>query len=341
MKFYQINRIVIILFFFIAFFSCNDQKEIQESRISSHTIIESIHTKLANIIGVHDTLAMIATPRADKLVKIYNCKTGKKICNVGNKGKGPHEFISPRTNNFTNRLTIFDVNLKKIGIYTLSDSLLNNKNDPPKVRTIQNFKNNNWNRVIEYDYNKFIGLSYDSEQPFTLFNANKIIGKFGHFPIKEKITNKRRVFQGVLEYCPKKKLLLYSCLDVGYIALYKIKNDKLKFLWENYFLETKYNINNNKQLKWNKNQEKGLNDATISKDYIVGTLKKGAEQDHITKDAETAPKHMFVFDIKTGELQKKYILDYPVVFLSSNYRSNNAYCIGLTPDFSLLRYKLE
>jgi hypothetical protein len=334
---------IIICSIIITNTSCQQQKDIEKRKIDSKTIISSIPARIVQVTHIKDSLAIFERPMENQFIELYNLNTTKKIASVGKKGKGPGEFVTPSLDGlFNNRITILDENLNKCGIFSLNNILTKEKDLVKTIKLNEYTNNARLVYISEYNENQFIGASYFTEQPFMLFNSNGITKKFGKYPIEGEINNKPQVFQGDFYYDSQRKLLLYSSFNIGYIALYNIENEiNAKMVWENYYLDKDYHLND-KKLKWNSSQDRGFFDVTISKDYVIGLLKKNAKQKDLMRNAESAPRHMLVFKINTGTLTKEYNLDKPVASVACESHKNNiAYCVGFNPDWCLLKYKID
>ena len=236
------------------------------------------------------------------------------LCNFGNKGQGPKEFITPFSLQYINESTVgcYDVTLKRF--YELSIS----QNCPQfDILSTTTFLFD-WNfKVIKTAYNNILGIGPYENEMFILFDSDgEKINSFFEFPYKdtdEKRMNKNKgramAYQGNISANPNKTKFIYAAFSCDIIHFYEIKENeiilirKIENSYPEYLVEEKGGGIGAAVKTTNK---RGYIDTYTTDKYIYLLYSGKSFSEHQDKAFETDILRIYDWD---GNLQKNIKLD--------------------------------
>jgi hypothetical protein len=337
------KRILIITLHIILLSCSNNKKPIQEQTIYHNAISDEIFIgRGGNMIFLSDSIIVGIDDNRANLFFRLNCNI-PSICNFGNKGQGPDDFIAPFSIQRINANTIacFDALLKHYSEIELSDDCAFKKKNKIFFPEL-NF------RVIKTIQDKYIGLGLYDKNMFILFDSvGNTINSFFEYPYRDKkeksVANRLRAmaYQGVIEASPDKTKFIYTTDRSDIIHFYEIEEDTVKIIKK---------IENSYPDYVTEEGAKGFS-APIKKENIVcyvcafatnkyvyllysGTSFADANVKAFT-DAET----IFVYDWK-GNLKSAYHLDIPCLAFCVTSDDTRIWAIANDPDPKIVYFGL-
>ncbi|MDR1371917.1 MAG: TolB-like 6-bladed beta-propeller domain-containing protein [Dysgonamonadaceae bacterium] len=330
-------KYILIIILQVVVLSCsNSNKPVQEQELLHKTISEEIFIGRGGIMTLlSDSIIVGIDDNTEKcFFRLNNNLSNLSICNFGNKGQGPDDFIFPSSIQRINENTMgcYDAALNKYSEIELSgDCIFKTKN---KI----NFSELNF-RVIKIKQGKYIGLGLYSESMFMLFDSvGTAIKSFFEYPYKDKdeksIENRLRAmaYQGFIAANPDKTKFIYTTDRGNIIHFYDIVNDTVKIIkkiensYPNYVTE----VNDHGFSAPLKKSNKTCYVCAFTTGKYVYLLYSGktfAEASLNAFNGET----IFVYDW-TGELKSACHLDIPCSYfcVSSDYK--RLWAIANDPD---------
>ena len=272
----------------MAMLSSCSEKNVEVQRISNQAykvVSDSIYSRMPGSILYQEGIVYWQdVPAFEKFVHAIDVKTQTEIISFANKGEGPHDFTAPE-------LSL----APEVGLY------INDGNKPLKIlyqiddranlsTQIRKYENNPMaTRLLHLDNGATLFLCPDKKELFHIHGENTPDISFGERPIKDEISNAYDVFQGNVNYHPKKKMLVYSNLTFPYLAIYKHSADgnwsrtsELKEDWD-------YTISEGK-LRNSPEGKKWLNNVSINVQKGDKILIKASNSMRFTEIVDTLKK---------------------------------------------------
>lgn len=262
----------LVILFFMLLASCRGVKQHQQEGIDLTSSVEILPEIVSKDIMMTPPVQMLAdseflifmAPGMEHSILFLDRNT-KNIYHWGQMGNGPDDFISPKCiRQKDNRLTVYDVNLRKAVEYEvhLSDSVHLNPIKRQRVQT----DSINLIDLHTMDNELTVGLvGIGCPNLFVLLDEKmKLMKSFGDFPMeglpKE---NYLSVYGNLVSY---KNKLFYACLPTGYIVCYGIdEKGNIEKEWEYFLTKPSFDAGRG---KWTSDNKNGIYDIKATKDYI-------------------------------------------------------------------------
>jgi hypothetical protein len=320
-----------LMLFFVN--ACNNENIPRGELAYNQVIAEDLFTMFPGTLRVTSKHILLQNPfNRDAFLQVYDRQTGEELFSAGTIGQGPGDWNNPNISNVINdTFVVYDVFLKKYAFVDVNT--ITSVSDPALIQKAEM----DLYQFVFLDKSHFIVANWKETHPFEMFSNGQRIA-CGKYPLKEPVQNTADRFQGILHIHPQRELFIYATIANPYIALYQIRKDNLKLIWENQFKSPQYTITEN-QLQWGNEQPDGVSDVAFLKDYIV-CLVKDFKSEAKGRDVKAAPKAVYVFDYE-GKLV--HIFDLPVhsVRLAADAKTNLFYSVALEPYYSIVTYDLS
>ena len=326
----------------MAMLSSCSEKNVEVQRISNQAykvVSDSIYSRMPGSILYQDGIVYwLDVPAFEKFVHAIDVKTQTEIISFANKGEGPHDFTAPELSLASDGgLYINDGNkpleiLYQIDGANLSTQIRKNENNPMATR------------LLHLDNGATLFLCPDKNELFHIHGENTPDISFGERPIKDEINNAYNVFQGNVNYHPKKKMLVYSNLTFPYLAVYKHSADgnwsrtnELKEDWD-------YTISEG-ELRYSPEGKKAAMEMALTDDYIV-LLQRDTQVEETVSSKERGrsmallPHSLFIYDYDL-QLRKIVNMPFPMLRLCGDVETNTVYAMCVNPEFELINIDLE
>lgn len=327
----------------IAILSSCSGKNVEVQRISNQAykvVSDSIYSRMPGSIFYQDGIVYWQdVPAFEKFVHAIDVKTQTEIISFANKGEGPHDFTAPELSLAPEvGLYINDGNKPLEILYQIDDRA----NLSTQIRKYEN--NPMATRLLHLDNGATLFLCPDKNELFHIHGEDTPDISFGERPIKDEISNAYDVFQGNVNYHPKKKMLVYSNLTFPYLAIYKHSADgnwsrtnELKEDWD-------YTISEG-ELRYSPEGKKAAMEMALTDDYIV-LLQRDTQVEETVSSKERGrsmallPHSLFIYDY---DLQLKKIINmpFPMLRLCGDAETNTVYAMCVNPEFELISIDLE
>ena len=337
------KHIQYILFIAIAMFSSCSEKNGEVQRISNQAykvISDSIYSRMPGTILYQDGIVYWQdVPSFEKFIHAIDVKTQSEITSFANRGKGPHDFTAPELSLAPEGGLYINDGNKPLEILYQIDA---RSNLSTQIRKYEN--NPIATRLLHLDNGTTLFLCPDKNELFHIHREDNTDISFGERPIGERINNAYDVFQGNLNYHPKKKMLVYSNLTFPYLAIYKHSADgnwsrtsELKEDWD-------YTISEG-ELRYSPKGKKAAMEMALTDDYIV-LLQRDTQVEETVSSKERGrsmallPHSLFIYDY---DLQLKKIINmpFPMLRLCGDAETNTVYAMCVDPEFELISINLE
>ncbi|TKG94561.1 hypothetical protein EYV94_11470 [Puteibacter caeruleilacunae] len=322
-------------------FSQNIQFKV-EKNIKGEVVVKDLIIGGPSLLHVMDSLLFVQDVRnhGNKYLKVYNIEKGTLSKELGQRGRGPGELISPMisyTNPQNQQYYLRDKNAKKVHIFNLNDN-----SAPDSIIDLDFFKNN---AILDWRYlndSILLGNGWFKDSLIAIINfKSKQINFTQDFPLRPfdgPSMNIGRANAGVLKLTPDKKHLLYSCVDIGYLACYKIDGIRLEKQWDRWLSKPKYKLDGKRIVYHSKDNLLGCMDCCVTNNrvyciyegiptYMIGNM-----------DPKNSPKTIITFSMK-GEPLGKYHADRPIIRITPD-GNGGVYCVSEDPEYNVVRYKL-
>ena len=328
--------IISLCFFILVISSCNnDKNKVERQKVHLEIIHPDLEIQFPGQLVAENNCLLLFDPFASSNnIKILDKLTGEKKFEFLDTGNGPKEFVTPWCGYSANdTLTIIDLNAQKKVEFDVNDLCMGVINVEPI-----SFPHNNAIQLARIGINKYIAGTFEDEYPFCLIKDNKVVHKFGRYPISTKIANTFDAFQGTILFNEERGLIGYATFSTPYLALYKLEEENPNLLWESEFAPMRYTISD-QQLNWDNDQPVGIHEFAFTKDYIACLVKEMELRNSAGRSEEQMPQTIYLYNYD-GILIKILELDYPSIRLCSDASSNDIYLISLNQEYCLSKIEL-
>lgn len=335
------NYFVISMFVWSLLVSCNESKQ-DVVRVSNqpYTVVsDSIYTRMPGKLLYQNGTAYWQDPTSsENFVHAIDVQSGNEIACFANIGQGPTDFSVVNLSLFPEGGILLNDMEKPLEIrYQMSsdkDSVISS------VRKYSNAKDAT--RLLYLTADRLLYLSPDKKELFHVVGGDGLID-FGKRPIQEAIDNSFSVFQGHVAYNSQKNLLVYSALEMPYVAVYKGEKGKNWNLQNEIKEHWDYTIQEG-VLKFSSEVKRGAWEIALTKDCIVllqrdSQVEGAVDREKEGRDMETIPHSLFVYDYDL-KLKKIIHMPFPMLRLCGDTESNTIYAMSINPEFELIKIDL-
>lgn len=335
----------------ICLFSCSQQKKsvydnahvfdtddfAKTISLEGHTLELDSQAMRPMDIQVYDTLLVTVDVSEEKLIQLYNLKTGKKIGNRINRGQGPDDMIMPRLMaNDDNKIQILDMGKSIVYEYETADFI--NHSNPVPSRKIPFEKR----AFIDAQQvaNNLISYSYDlNNQLFVYDMDGKKVNEIAAIPtskIPYTDIEKRDAFYMNFTSDNKDKIVISYCMT-DLIEIYDLNGTLQHRLhgpeqFAAHFKEKHTDEVTTSSPEKNKNRDAYFSPRNAGDSFFV--LYDGTYTDD---DSGMSCKQLFSFSWN-GNPKNIYNLSDPLITYAVDRKNKKIYGISDSPEFHIVSY---
>ncbi|TKG94562.1 hypothetical protein EYV94_11475 [Puteibacter caeruleilacunae] len=313
-----------------------------EKTIKGSVVIGDLIIGGPSRLFVMDSLLLVQDVRnnGDKFLKVYNLEKGKLSRELGHKGRGPGELMTPMINNVdmkSNRYYLRDNNLKKAHLYDI-----NNPSNPDSIINLDFLKNSLLLKSVYLNDSILLGQGWFKDGLIATVNfKSKSVNygvKFPFAPFEGPSMNLGRANDGIIQLSPDKKHLIFASMYFGYVGCYKIDGINLSKKWEKWLSKPKYKLDGKRIIYNTRENLMGVMDMTITNSKIYCIYSGAPMYLARSMDAKNSPKTILCFSME-GVPLTKYHTDRPIIEIASDGK-DGVYCLSKDPEYNVVRFKL-
>lgn len=315
--------------------ACQSGKEkVEHISLQTRVLADSLYTKMpGGLFLCGPYLIWYDAFTQDTFLCVMDSVKGKMLGKMGKLGRGPEEFVSPSIGNaYGNKVVVYDQNLPKVAFYS-ADSLLMGRN-PVQMLPDRGLAKNHCTYFAEIDSAVYAGVFPGDVQLLQVWTPDGRSFPFGKLPLLDSIANGYNVFQGMLQYNPEKKCLLYANYRFPYMALYQRQADDSFVLAKERTEKFAHTIKKQK-LRLGKEVE-GFR-VCMTKNYIVVRTKESQGDTKPTSgvlDMSRMPRKLYLYDYDLN-LKKVLDLDMQVIYMAGTLASDKFYIVGIKDSYCI------